>query len=132
MRPTQLIIAGTKWPAANVIWELCQCMPLREFPQSQIRNRPHRVQETFVRRVSKIPEVRLITFRERQATVVVDRPVAQLYGRISTQLRASNRKLYFGEPMTVSVLHEIPPEQVLDLMAGPGVQYLREDLTDRK
>jgi hypothetical protein len=92
-----------------------------------IRNGPHRVQELFVRRVSKIPEVRLIAFHDRQFTVVVDRPVAQLYGRISTHLRKCNRKLYFGQPMTVSILHDVSAEQIHNLLAGPGVQYVRED-----
>jgi len=40
-----------------------------------VRNRPQQIQGLFVRRVSKIPEVRLITIQDRQITVVVDRPV---------------------------------------------------------
>jgi len=95
------------------------------------RNRPHRIQELFVRRVSKIPEVRLIAFHDGQATVVVDRPVAQLYGRINGQLRNCNRKLYSGQPMTVSILHEVPTEQLHKMLASPGVQYVRADATEK-
>ena len=92
-----------------------------------IRNRPHRVQELFVRRVAKIPEVRLITFHAGRFTVVVERPVAQLYGRINGHLQTCNRRLYFGEPMTVSIQHDLNQEQTRSLLTGPGVQYMRDE-----
>ncbi len=93
----------------------------------RIRNRPQRLREQFVQRVSKIPEVRMITFQGRQATVIVDRPVPQLYGRINGYLSTSNRKLYFGEPMTVAILHEVSTEQSNKLLSGPGVHFVRDD-----
>jgi len=91
-----------------------------------IRNRPHRVQDQFVRRVAKIPEVRLVVIRGQEVTVVVLNPVAQLYGRINALLRSCNRKLYFGQPMTVSILHQISEEQFQKLLTGPGVQFFRD------
>ncbi len=97
-----------------------------------VRNRPHRVQELFVRKASRIPEVRLIVFQQHQFCVAVDRPVAQLYGRLSAQLRACNRKLYSGQPMTLSVLHDLPPDQLHKLLASPGVQYVRADVVEKK
>jgi hypothetical protein len=97
------------------------------FLYRHIRNRPHAVQELFVRRVSRIPEVRLIAFQEREVCVVVDHPVAQLYGRINDQLRRCNRKLYSGQPMTVSILHDVPDEQFQHILAAPGVNYVRPD-----
>jgi hypothetical protein len=93
-----------------------------------VRNRPQRARESFVRRLAKIPEVRLVTVQGRQFTVVVDRPVAQLYGRINQHLQSGNRKLYFGEPMTVSILHGLTPERTQQLLSNPGVQYVREDV----
>lgn len=93
-----------------------------------VRNRPQKAQETFVRRIAKIPEVRLIVLEQRQFTVVVDRPVAQLFSRINRQLQACNRKLFFGEPLVVSILHGIAPEKMHQLLSGPGVQFVREDV----
>jgi serine/threonine protein kinase len=93
----------------------------------RIRSSPQRVQELFVRRIAKIPEVRLITYHNRQFTVVVDRAVSQLYSRINEHIKVCNRKLYFGQPFTVSVLHSLAPEKIQELLAGPGVQYLRDD-----
>ncbi|HWI56322.1 MAG TPA: serine/threonine-protein kinase, partial [Bacillota bacterium] len=96
-----------------------------------IRNRPHRIQEWFVRRVSKIPEVRLILFQDRQVQVVVDRPVAQLYGRLNQHLRTCNQKLYFGQPLTLTILHAVTAEQFHQLLASPGVQYVREAVVEK-
>lgn len=93
-----------------------------------VRNRPQKAQDLFVRRVAKIPEVRLITMDRTQFTVVVDRPVAQLYSRINRHLQNCNRKLYFGQPLTVSIQHDLAADKTQQLLAGPGVQYLREDV----
>ena len=101
------------------------------FVYRHIRNRPHRVQELFVRRASRIPEVRLIAFQQNQFNVVVDRPVAQMYGRLNQYLLACNRKRYSGQPMTLSVLHELTPDQFNKLLASPGVQYVREQLVEK-
>ena len=73
----------------------------------------------------------MIALQGHQLTVVVDHPVAQLYGRINDHLRAGNRKLYFGEPMTVSILHEIAPEQIVKILSSPGVQYVREGVVQK-
>jgi hypothetical protein len=93
-----------------------------------IRNRPQRAQELFVRRVGKIPEVRIVTAQRRHFTVVVERPVAQLYSRINQTLQLCNRKLYFGDPLTVSILHGLDRERTQQLLSTPGVQFVREDV----
>jgi hypothetical protein len=92
-----------------------------------VRNRPQRVLEWLVRRVAKIPEVKLIVAQEGRVMVVVDRAPAQLYGRINQYLNACNRKLFFGRPMAVSVRHDLAQEELQHLLTGPGVQYARED-----
>jgi hypothetical protein len=102
------------------------------FAYKHVRNRPHRVQELFVRKASRIPEVRLIVFQHPEFSVVVDRPVAQLYGRLSAQLRACNRKLYYGQPMTLSILPGLANDQLHKLLASPGVQYVRADVLEDK
>jgi serine/threonine protein kinase len=96
----------------------------------RIRNNSERVQEMFVKNVSKIPEVRLITFRARQVSVVVERPAAQLYDRINGHLRTCNRKLFFGPPMTVAILHELSSDQTRTMLTSPGVEYVRADVVE--
>jgi serine/threonine protein kinase len=92
-----------------------------------IRNRPQHLQELFVRRIARIPEVQLIAIVQRDVTVVVDRPVAQLYGRINQQMNACNQKLYHGTPMTVSILHDVAPDKFQGMLVGRGVHYVRPD-----
>jgi len=96
------------------------------------RHRPTRLQEQFVRRVSKIPEVRIITSQGHQISVVIDRPVAQLYGRVQGHLRTCNKRLYFGEPMTLTILHDLSSDEVHQMLAKPGVQYVRDDVIEQK
>ncbi|MFO1498779.1 MAG: serine/threonine-protein kinase [Verrucomicrobiota bacterium] len=93
-----------------------------------VRNRPHKAQEAFVRRVARIPEVQIIVAQDRQFTVVVDRAVPQLYARINQHLQTCDRKLYFGERMTVSILQELGQEKTQQLLSGRGVQYVRKDV----
>ena len=97
-----------------------------------IRHQPQRLQEKFARRASKIPEVRMVASREHQITVVIDQPVAQLYGRLNGHLSNCNRKLFFGQPMTLTVLHDQTPEQTRTLLASPGVHYVRDDVVAKK
>jgi len=97
-----------------------------------VRNQPHRLQGSFVRQAAKVPEVRLVVFRSGQFDVVVDRAVAQLYGRLNHQLRVCNQKLFFGQPLTLSILHDLSGEQLDKLLAGPGVQYVRPDVLEQR
>lgn len=92
------------------------------------RNRPQRMIELFTRKIRNVPEVRLITVQDRRITVVVDRPVAQLYGRINAQLSACNRKLFFGDPMSVTIRHDLTSPETSLLLTSTGVHYVREDV----
>ena len=96
-----------------------------------LRNRSQRVEESLVARLAKIPEVRLVTGHQRQFTVVVERPVAQLYSRINRHVAACNRKLYFGQPMSISILNDLTPAKAQELLSGPGVRYVRQDLINQ-
>jgi serine/threonine protein kinase len=93
-----------------------------------IRNQPRKMSELFARKVAKIPEVRLIVCMDRKITVGVDRAVGQLYGRINAQLSQCNRKLFFGQPMSVVIRDDLSPEETRQLLAGGGVQYVRDDV----
>jgi serine/threonine protein kinase len=92
-----------------------------------VRNRPQRMLEQFTRAVAKIPEVRVIAAQEGKITVVVDRAPGQLYGRVNQHLNAANRKLFTGKPLTAMIRDDLTPDEVRQLLTGPGVQYVRED-----
>ncbi len=93
----------------------------------QVRNRPQRIREKFVKRASRIPEVRIIASREREISVVIDHPVAQLYGRLHGYLRSCNQRLYWGQPMTLTILHELSSEETRQILSSPGVEYVRDE-----
>jgi hypothetical protein len=78
--------------------------------------------------VSPLPEVRFIACQDRQITVSVDRAAGQLYARINKQLSVCNRKLFFGEPMSVVVRSDLTAEEARQLLSRPGVWYVREDV----
>jgi len=92
-----------------------------------IRNQPRKVLDLFVRKVAKIPEVRFIFFEEGKITVGVDQAGGQLYGRINNHLSYCNRKLFFGNPMSVVIRHDLSSEEIRQMLAGAGVQYVRDD-----
>jgi hypothetical protein len=94
-----------------------------------IRHQPWRVIEAFARKVSRLPEVRFIACQDRRITVGVDRAAGQLYGRINKQLSVCNRKLFFGEPVSVVIRSDLTAEETRQWLAAPGVHYVREDAT---
>lgn len=56
----------------------------------------------------------------------MDRAASKLYARINTQLSLCNRKLLFGEPLSVSVREDPSSEETRQVLSGPGVHYVRE------
>ena len=94
----------------------------------RVRNQPRRMLELFVRKVARIPEVRFLVCVDRKITVGVDRAVGQLYGRINNQLNYCNRKLFFGEPFSVAIRHDLSADEIHRLLEGSGVQYVRDEV----
>jgi serine/threonine protein kinase len=92
-----------------------------------VRHQPQRMLELFVSKVARIPEVQMVVREDRRITVVVDRAASQLYGRIQNQLNDCNRKLFFGQPMSVVIRHDLTPDELRRLMSGPGVHYVRAE-----
>jgi hypothetical protein len=113
--------SGTVFP----IPVLAMCLLLYR----RIRNQPQRMVETFVRKVSRLPEVHFIACQDRRITVGVDRATGQLYTRINDQLNACNRRLFFGEPMTLVIRSDLTPEETRQWLAAPGVKYVRDNAT---
>lgn len=92
----------------------------------RVRHQPRRQLEWLVGKISKVPEVKLISVRDRNLIVVVDRLAGQLYERINRHVNDSNAKLYFGEPVTLTIRHDLPPEELRRLLQDSGVQFLRD------
>lgn len=92
-----------------------------------LRHQPRRVLQRLVRKLAKIPEVRLVSVRDQTITVVIDRPAAQLFTRINQYVHDGNHKLFFGEPFDVSIRPEPSAEEWRRLLDSTNVQHLREE-----
>lgn len=97
-----------------------------------IRNRRPRMLRRFVRKTSKIREVRLVAIREDQATVVVDRALPRLYRQINEFMGAANKKLFFGNPLVVAIRDDLAGDELRRLLSGPGVFYVRDDVLEAR
>jgi hypothetical protein len=96
------------------------------FLYRRVRHQPQRVLEAFVRKVARIPEVRAVVTQDDRITVVVDRAVNQLYGRIHEELDKRNRELFFSKGMSVTLRHDLAEDELRQLLNGPGVRYVRD------
>ena len=97
----------------------------------RVKNRPQKLLRRFAARIKKMPEVRIISRRDREVTVIVDRAVANTYVRINAAMDRLNQKRYFGTPYTVSVRDDIPPEEFKALLRGT-VLHVREDVLQER
>ena len=52
---------------------------------------------------------------------------AKVYLRINSLMEEVNSKLFFGEPLTVTVRDDLATEEFRKLLYEPGVLYLRDD-----
>jgi predicted Ser/Thr protein kinase len=93
----------------------------------RFRNRGQRETRRFVRRISTVKEVRLVTFHKGQFTVITEHPTAKTYLKLNALLTAANERLYHGDPMTLVVREGVDAEEFRRLLASPGVQFVREE-----
>ena len=93
-----------------------------------IRNRKSRMLKKFTMKVSQYPEVRVISRKEDQITVIVDQAMAKLYLRINSMVEAVNKKLYFGKPVKAAVRDDLSSEEFQRILREPGIMYVREDV----
>ena len=61
------------------------------------------------------------------ADVGTDQARARTYVRANAIVDSVNSSMFFGDPFTVVVRDDLPPEEVQGLLTGPGILYVRED-----
>jgi len=92
-----------------------------------IRNRKRQMLNKFTQKMAKFPEVRAVLIREDKVTVVVDRPQAGIYLRVTSLIERINRKLYFGRHVEAEVKSELAEAEFQNLLNQTGVVYVRAD-----
>lgn len=93
----------------------------------RFRNRRQREMRRFVKKASSMREVRLVSFTRGQFTVVAQNPTARTYVKLNALIEAANTRLYTGDPMTLVVRENLPPEETTRILSSPGVQFVRDD-----
>ena len=96
-----------------------------------VRNRHLQMLRLFVRKTGKIPEVRMITCKDEQLTVHIDRAGAGLYLRINETITACNRRIFFGKAMTVAIRTDSPQDELNRALNDTGVHYVRPDVVEK-
>jgi serine/threonine protein kinase len=94
----------------------------------KLSTRQRRLARRFAAKVCRFPEVRLISFRENKATVIVDHLHAKTYLRINSLMESVNNKFHLGGPMTATVRDDVPEDEFRRMLREPGVLYLRDDV----
>jgi predicted Ser/Thr protein kinase len=93
----------------------------------RFRNRRLRLARRLVAKVSKMPEVRAVILDGMRFTLVADRAQAKTYVRANASLDSVNSSMFFGDPFTLVIRDEVPPQEEKALLSSPGVLYVRED-----
>jgi predicted Ser/Thr protein kinase len=110
------IIPGLLFPgiAALLIWR-------------RFRHRRLRLARRFAAKIRKMPEIRLVAVDGMRFTVVADRAQAKTYVRANALLDSVNSSMFFGDPFTLVIREEVPPNEERALLSGTGVLFVRDD-----
>ncbi len=94
----------------------------------KLSTRRQRLARRFAAKVGRFPEVRLISFRDNKATVIVDQIHAKTHLRVNSLMESVNGKFHLGGPMTAVVRDNVPDDELRRILQEPGVLYLRDDV----
>ncbi len=92
-----------------------------------LRNRKKRLIANFTKKVSKFPEVRLVTVRDDRITVVVDKAPAKVYIRITALVEELNKSLFFEKDIKAEIKTEITEAEAQTMLTQVGVVFAREE-----
>ncbi len=93
-----------------------------------IRNRRARMLGRLTAKLKKYPTVMAVFVRQDHLIVAVDKAQAAMYLHVNSVIDETNRKLFFGQPLTAAVRDDLPPEDLQRMLREPGVLYVREDI----
>ncbi len=92
----------------------------------RIRNRRIRLARRLVKRLRKIPEVKLVALNGMSVTALAEGAQASTYVRANAALDAVNSSMFFGEPFTLAIRDSVSADEEKALLVGSGVLYVRE------
>ncbi|MBN2264447.1 MAG: serine/threonine protein kinase [Candidatus Aminicenantes bacterium] len=92
-----------------------------------IRNRKKRLIAAFTKKVSRFPEVRLVTVRDDRVIVAVDKAPAKVFIRITALVDDLNKSLFFGKDIKAEIRTDITDDEAKTMLTQVGVAYARDD-----
>jgi tRNA A-37 threonylcarbamoyl transferase component Bud32 len=97
------------------------------FLYRSFRNRKRRMLNRFAQKIAKLPAVKAVVIKEDKATVVVDKPAANVYLRVNSLIEEINRRIYLGKHVEADIKSELDEEEFRAVLRETGVVYVRED-----
>jgi predicted Ser/Thr protein kinase len=91
------------------------------------RNRRIRLARRIVSKLRRMEEIRLVALDGMRLTVLADQARARTYVRANAIVDGINAKMFFGDPFSVVVRDDLPPEEEQALLSGPGILYVRDE-----
>ena len=94
----------------------------------RLRNRRWRLVRGFAKKAAKMEEVRLVSMRGDDVTVLVTGAKAKTYLRLNAMIDRVNGKLFFGEPFRLDLRDGISDEDLKSIVAAPGLAYVHDEV----
>jgi NACalpha-BTF3-like transcription factor len=91
------------------------------------RNRKRQMLGKFAKKMAELPSVRAVIIREDKVTVIVDKPQASIYLRVTSLIDGINRRLYFSRHVEAEVKGELAEAEFRNLLRQTGVVYVRDE-----
>ena len=95
------------------------------------RVRGEKLMKKFAAKLGRMPEVRLVSFQQGKATVVVDRMQAKVYLRVNSLMDGVNAKYFHGRPIRLSVRDDVSREELRRMLDDGRILYLRDDAFEK-
>jgi tRNA A-37 threonylcarbamoyl transferase component Bud32 len=119
---TALLMGGALRPGPWIVFAVLGLLVWRHF-----RNRTYREMRRFVKKASRLEEVRIVAWENNHLTVVADQPTPRTYLKLNGLLNSLNSGMLRGAPVTLTVHEEMSDEEFRKLLSTSAVQYLREE-----
>lgn len=117
-----IAVRGTDWISGLIFPAIVGLFIWRRY-----RNRRTRLARKFVKKATKVPEVRIVSLNGMQLTVLADSAQARTYVRLNALIDGINRSMFFGDPFTLIIREAASPEDEKALLSAPGLLFVRED-----
>jgi len=91
-------------------------------------NRRKRTLKRVVTKLSKVPEIKIVSVREGDLSVIADKATSRLYLKTNRIVESANKKWFFGPRIKVDIQDNLSDDELRAVLREPGIGYAREGL----